>query len=46
MSRKFRRCILSVTNGAVYVCMSSSELDTLQKAFRAAGGHWSTFVIY
>jgi DNA modification methylase len=38
--------ILSVTKGAVYVCMSSSELDTLQKAFRAAGGHWSTFVIW
>ena len=30
--------ILSVTKSAVYVCMSSSELDTLQKAFRAAGG--------
>ena len=26
--------ILTVTKGAVYVCMSSSELDTLQKAFR------------
>jgi DNA modification methylase len=26
--------------------MSSSELDTLQKAFRSAGGHWSTFVIW
>ena len=26
--------------------MSSSELDTLQSAFRAAGGHWSTFVIW
>ena len=26
--------------------MSSSELDTLQKAFREAGGHWSTFVIW
>jgi DNA modification methylase len=38
--------ILSVTKGAVYVCMSSSELDTLQKAFRAADGHWSTFVIW
>ena len=38
--------ILSVTKGAVYVCMSSSELDTLQKAFRAAGGRWSTFVIW
>ena len=38
--------ILAVTKGAVYICMSSSELDVLQKAFRAAGGHWSTFVIW
>jgi DNA modification methylase len=38
--------ILSFTKGAVYVCMSSSELDTLQRAFRAAGGKWSTFVIW
>jgi len=33
-------------NGAVYVAMSSSELDTLQSAFRAAGGKWSTFIIW
>jgi DNA modification methylase len=26
--------------------MSSSELHTLQAAFKAAGGHWSTFVIW
>lgn len=26
--------------------MSSSELDTLQSAFRAAGGKWSTFIIW
>ena len=32
--------------GAIYIAMSSSELDTLQAAFRAAGGHWSTFVIW
>jgi DNA modification methylase len=38
--------ILSVTKGGCYVCMSSSELDTLQKAFRSAGGKWSTFVIW
>ena len=38
--------ILSVTNGAVYICMSSSELHTLQTAFCEAGGHWSTFVIW
>ena len=38
--------ILEFTDGAVYICMSSSELHTLQKAFIAAGGHWSTFVIW
>jgi DNA modification methylase len=38
--------ILTVTKGAVCICMSSSELHTLQKAFRDAGGHWSTFVIW
>jgi DNA modification methylase len=38
--------ILSVTKGASYICMSSSELHNLQKAFKAAGGHWSTFVIW
>jgi DNA modification methylase len=32
--------------GAIYVAMSSSELDTLQAAFRAVGGHWSTFIIW
>ncbi|MGE0252956.1 MAG: site-specific DNA-methyltransferase [Alphaproteobacteria bacterium] len=38
--------ILTVTKGAIYICMSSSELDTLQQAFRTAGGRWSTFVIW
>ena len=32
--------------GAIYIAMSSSELDTLQSAFRAAGGKWSTFIIW
>ena len=44
--RKASANLLSVTKGAVYICMSSSELHTLQKAFTAAGGHWSTFVIW
>ena len=38
--------ILTVTKGAVYMCMSSSELHTLQSAFLEAGGHWSTFIIW
>jgi DNA modification methylase len=38
--------VISVTKGACYICMSSSELHTLQRAFTAAGGKWSTFVIW
>jgi hypothetical protein len=37
--------LLSVTKGAVYVCMSSSELHSLHRAFTRADGKWSTFVI-
>ncbi|MDX1251165.1 MAG: DNA modification methylase [Gammaproteobacteria bacterium] len=37
---------LARCDGAVYIAMSSSELDTLQSAFRAAGGKWSTFIIW
>lgn len=32
--------------GDLYICMSSSELHTLQKAFTDCGGHWSTFIIW
>lgn len=32
--------------GDVYMCMSSSEISTLQQAFVACGGHWSTFIIW
>jgi DNA modification methylase len=32
--------------GGIYVAMSSSELDVLQAAFRAAGGKWSTFITW
>ena len=38
--------LVSVTKGAIYIAMSSSELHTLQRAFTAAGGKWSTFVIW
>lgn len=38
--------MLTVCKGALYICMSSSELHTLQKAFIEAGGKWSTFVIW
>jgi DNA modification methylase len=38
--------LVTVTKGAIYVCMSSSELHTLHRAFTESGGHWSTFVIW
>jgi DNA modification methylase len=38
--------MLAVSRGAIYIAMSSSELDTLQSAFREAGGKWSTFIIW
>ena len=38
--------MLQNVRGAVYICMSSSELHTLHNAFTKAGGHWSTFVIW
>ncbi|HEX7636326.1 MAG TPA: site-specific DNA-methyltransferase [Noviherbaspirillum sp.] len=38
--------LLTVTKGACYVCMSSSELHTLQHAWIEAGGKWSTFIIW
>ena len=38
--------IFSFSNGAIYICMSSSEIDSLQSTFRRLGGHWSTFIIW
>jgi DNA modification methylase len=38
--------MLACCDGAIYVCMSSSEIHTLQRVFREAGGHWSTFVVW
>ena len=38
--------LISVTKGGIYICMASSELNTLQKSFCDAGGKWSTFIIW
>ncbi len=38
--------VMAVCQGGIYICMSSSELHTLHRAFTEAGGHWSTFVIW
>jgi DNA modification methylase len=38
--------MLISTSGAIYIAMSSSELGNLQRAFKEAGGKWSTFIIW
>ena len=38
--------LMMMCKGAMYICMSSSELHTLQSAFKDAGGKWSTFIIW
>jgi DNA modification methylase len=38
--------MLAVCQGPIYICMSSSELHQLHAAFREAGGHWSTYVVW
>ena len=38
--------MLSVSSGAVYICMSSSELHRLHGAFQGAEGHWSTYIVW
>ena len=40
------RNLVELSAGAIYICMSSSELDTLKRVFVEGGGHWSTFVIW
>jgi len=38
--------LLSVTKGACYVCMSSSEWPTLHRVWQDAGGKWSSTIIW
>lgn len=40
------KSMLKVCDGAVYICMGASEVHTLHKAFKEAGGHWSTFIVW
>ena len=40
------RNIIDYTDGGIYICMSSSEIDQLKKAFESTGGHWQSFVIW
>ena len=38
--------LMMMCKGALYICMSSSELHTLHEAFTKAGGRWSIFIIW
>mgnify|MGYP007071590357 CR=1 FL=1 len=38
--------MIAYCNGGMYVCMSSSELDTLSRAFTNAGGHMQSFLMW
>jgi DNA modification methylase len=38
--------MLQFNDGAVYICMSTSELHRLYEAFTLSGGKWSTFIIW
>jgi DNA modification methylase len=40
------RNLVEFTQGAFYICMSSSELHTLHQAFTEAGGHWQTYIVW
>jgi len=40
------RAMLAVCQGALYLCMSSSELERLHRSFTECGGHWSTYIIW
>jgi hypothetical protein len=38
--------LVTVCDGAIYICVYSAELHALHQAFIAAGGHWSAFIIW
>lgn len=43
---KAMKPIVENTDGGIYVCMSSSELDALRGAFEKANGHWQSFIMW
>jgi hypothetical protein len=40
------RNLVKATKGAIYISMSSSEIDALKRVFINSGGHWATFLIW
>jgi len=45
-TRGWSRNLLRFTDGAIYVCMSSRELGTVDRILREEGGHWSDTIIW
>lgn len=45
LSEVSQRIVENVVGG-VYICMSSSELPNLKKAWESNGGHWQSFIIW
>ncbi|MGA2514577.1 MAG: DNA modification methylase [Candidatus Limnocylindrales bacterium] len=44
--RAWARSLLVVTDGAIYICMSSKELPLLSRVLAQEGGHWSDTIIW
>ena len=44
--RAWVRTLLAVTDGAIYICMSSKELPLLSRVLADEGGHWSDTIIW
>jgi len=44
--RGFARTILTATDGAIYLCMSSKELPIVCRVLAEEGGHWSDTLIW
>jgi DNA modification methylase len=44
--RAWSRNLLAVTDGALYVCMSSKELPLVSRVLAEEGGHWSDTLIW
>lgn len=38
--------IINVTDGGIYICMSTTSLDTLMNEFKRAGGHIGSMIIW
>jgi DNA modification methylase len=44
--RAWARTLLAVTDGAIYICMSSKAIPLLSRVLAEEGGHWSDTIIW